>query len=379
MKRRDLWRLSLLNVFAAPVRSLLTVLGMAIGIGAILAVLTLGEAGKTQVRSEMARLGIDKVWLSASHGAFRPGDADLLEESLHVDATETACVPALVQLHKQSATLPLVGCSPRYLDMNGVRLTAGRALHPLEWRRDGRSILLGAQAAQELGASPGDVVMVLGTALRVAGLVEGGDAFVQMDPAQAVFLPVEALCGMIGEIIHEIMLDVPSGEKPQHIAQRAQSALGLRRGIAADAVTLQVQMEAADSVITTFVEVLKWVAFVCILVGGIGVMNILLVSVRERRREIGVMKSLGAGFGQICALFLLEALIYALIGGLLGVCIGLGLISMAGGSIGLNARAKPADCVIVLLCSLLVGLFFGVAPASRAAGMRCVDALRDGR
>lgn len=378
MKRRDLWRLSLLNVFAAPVRSLLTVLGMAIGIGAILAVLTLGEAGKTQVRSEMARLGIDKVWLSSPDG-FRPGDGALLEESLQVDAVETACVPLTVRFGNRAQMLMLVGCTPQYLDMNGVHLADGRALHPLEWRRDGRSILLGAQAAKELGASAGDVLMVEGAAFCIAGIVQGGDAFVRVDPSQAAFLPMDVLCGMIGETIHEIMLDVPANEKPQDLAQKAQSVLSLRRGIAVDAVTLQVQMDAADSVITTFVEVLKWVAFVCILVGGIGVMNILLVSVRERRREIGVMKSLGAGFGQICALFLLEALIYALIGGLLGVCIGLGLISMAGGSIGLNARAKPADCIIVLLCSLMVGLFFGVAPASRAAGMRCVDALRDVR
>ena len=378
MKRLDLWKLSLLNVFTSPVRSLLTILGMAIGIGAILAVITLGEAGRTQVRSEMARLGIDKVWLSASQEEpLRLGDGQLLADALEVTAAETAYLPVKAVCGEREQTLTLVGCTQQYLDMAAVRITVGRTFYPLEWEADGRSMVLGVQTAQELDAAPGDVVCVQGIPFRVVGLAVGGEAFSRADPAASAFLPIEVLCGMIGETIQEIMLDVPGGAMPQHIALMAQQVLSGHRGVSADALTLQVQMEAADSVVTIFVEVLKWVAFVCILVGGIGVMNILLVSVRERRREIGVMKSLGAGYGQICTIFLLEALLYALIGGMLGICMGLGLISLAGTAIGLSAQAKAGDCAIVFAVSLLVGLFFGVAPASRAAGMKCVDALRE--
>jgi len=136
-------------------------------------------------------------------------------------------------------------------------------------------------------------------------------------------------------------------------------------------------MEAADSVVSVFVDVLKWVAMICVLVGGIGVMNILLVSVRERTREIGIMKSLGTTRGQICRLFLLEALLYALIGGAAGVLTGLLLIAVAGWSIGLNAHAAIGDCLLVFACALMVGLVFGVAPASRASALTCVDALRE--
>ena len=115
---------------------------------------------------------------------------------------------------------------------------------------------------------------------------------------------------------------------------------------------------------------------ICMLVGGVGVMNILLVGVRERRREIGIMQSMGTTGGQICCLFLLEALIYAAIGGFLGILLGMGLTDAAGRSIGLHPQISLFDCAAVLMVAFLTGLGFGVAPAARASGMKPVDALR---
>ena len=102
MRRYDFWKLSLLNIFAAPARSVLTVLGMAIGIGAILAVITLGDAGRAQVKSEMARLGIDRVWLTASEGQnLRHGDAQLLATALDASATEQVYAPTTARAGRQ--------------------------------------------------------------------------------------------------------------------------------------------------------------------------------------------------------------------------------------------------------------------------------------
>ena len=378
MRRMDLWKLSLLNVFASPVRSVLTVLGMAIGVSAILAVLALGEAGKTQVRAEMGRLGIDKVWVSASgEDGLRHGDGRLLADILALDATEVAYASASVKHGSEAVPCAVLGCAQSYLDMTGIALAKGRALYPMEWRADSRSVLLGESAAQAIGARPGDVITLEGIAFVVRGTVQSANAFSRVDASGAVIVPIEALCVLLGQTVHEVLLDVPEGTMPQNVATMAQNVMEMRRGVSVDTLTLQVQMEAADSVITIFVDVLKWVALICILVGGIGVMNILLVSVRERRREIGVMKSLGTTYGQICALFLLEAVLYATLGGVLGILLGFGLIAAAGRSIGLTAWARPADCVTVFLAALAVGIAFGVMPASRAASLKCVDALRD--
>ena len=378
LKRYDFWRLSLVNIFAAPARSVLTVLGMAIGIGAILAVLTLGDAGKVQVQSEMARLGIDRVWLTAAEGeTLRHGDAQLLADALDTAATEQVYAPVVARAALRDESCVLVGCSREYMAVMDTRVLEGRGLHALEWREGGRSVLLGHELAQRLGLSQGGQISVAGMPFWVRGTVEQRNELSQVDASNAVFLPIAIFCELMGQSVHEITLAVPQGMMPQAVAAMAQDVMRRQRHTGVTAVTMQVQIEAANSVMSIFVDVLKWVAAICIVVGGIGVMNILLVSVRERRREIGVMKSLGATQRQVCLLFLLEALLYALVGGASGILIGVALIEAAGRSIGLQPVILGGDCAAVFAAALLVGLFFGVSPASRAARMKPVDALRD--
>ncbi len=378
MKRYDFWRLSLRNIFAAPARSVLTVLGMAIGIGAILAVLTLGDAGKHQVQSEMARLGIDRVWLTAAEGgSLRQGDAELLMQALGTTATEQVYAPVMAQSAAKQQSCVVVGCTRAYLTVMDTSVLKGRGLYAPEWEAGGRSVLLGEEIATELSVAAGELVSLAGMPFWVRGVVRQNNELSQVDASRAVFMPIKVLCGMMGQSVHEITLTVPKGAKPQAVAVMAQDVMLSQRGLHVETVTMQVQIEAANSVMSIFVDVLKWVAVICILVGGIGVMNILLVSVRERRREIGIMKSLGTTEGQVCTLFLLEALIYALVGGTFGILIGVGLIETAGRSIGLTPVIRIGDCAAVFMAALAVGLFFGVAPASRASRMKPVDALRE--
>lgn len=378
MKRYDFWKLSLLNIFAAPARSVLTVLGMAIGIGAILAVITLGDAGRAQVKSEMTRLGIDRVWLTAAEGeTLRHGDAQLLASALDATATEQVYAPATARAGRREESCVLVGCSREYMDLMGTGVLEGRDLYAAEWQPGARSVLLGAALAEKLGVEPGELISVSGVPLWVRGIIAQGNELSQVDASGAVFLPIAVFCEWMGQSVHEIILSVPEGVTPQAAAAMAQDVMRVKRDLAVETVTMQVQIEAANSVMSIFVDVLKWVAAICILVGGIGVMNILLVSVRERRREIGIMKSLGTTEGQICLLFLLEALVYALVGGCMGLVIGIGLIETAGRSIGLTPVIRLGDCAAVFLAALAVGLFFGVSPASRASRMKPVDALRD--
>ena len=137
MKRYDFWKLSLLNIFAAPARSVLTVLGMAIGIGAILAVITLGDAGRAQVKSEMARLGIDRVWLTASEGqTLRHGDAQLLSSALDASATEQVYAPVEARAGRSEESCVLVGCSREYMDMMGTSVLRGRDRYAAECVHD---------------------------------------------------------------------------------------------------------------------------------------------------------------------------------------------------------------------------------------------------
>lgn len=379
MKWRDQWQLSFRNIFAAPVRSLLTVLGMSIGIGAILAVLTLGTAGRNQVRAEMTRLGIDRVWLTAARQEepLMRGDGALLKRELKVAAAEQLTVPVKIAVgDKESETL-LVGCDLVCLQMAGSAVTLGKMIPVQEWKQGGKGILLGETLAAELGGGPGTLVSAGGMLFRCAGVLRMEDRASGLDWNRAAFVPLETLSDSVGSSLSQITLLTDDRLTPDELARNATRVLKRSRGVEAETLTLQVQSEAAESVIAVFVEVLQWVAFICTLVGGIGVMNILLVSVRERRREIGVMMALGTEPGQVCRLFLMEALIYAAVSGVLGILTGVFLIQAAAGSIGLHPVLMAGDCAAVFACALAVGLISGVVPASRAARLKPADALRN--
>jgi len=379
VKWRDQWQLSFRNIFSAPVRSLLTVLGMSIGIGAILAVLTLGTAGRNQVRAEMTRLGIDRVWLTAARQEepLMRGDGALLKRELKVAAAEQLTVPVKIAVgDKESETL-LVGCDLVCLQMAGSAVTLGKMIPVQEWKQGGNGILLGETLAAELGGGPGTLVSAGGMLFRCAGVLRMEDRASGLDWNRAAFVPLETLSDSVGSSLSQITLLTDDRLTPDELARNATQVLKRSRGVEAETLTLQVQSEAAESVIAVFVEVLQWVAFICTLVGGIGVMNILLVSVRERRREIGVMMALGTEPGQVCRLFLMEALIYAAVSGVLGILTGVFLIQAAAGSIGLHPVLMAGDCAAVFACALAVGLISGVVPASRSARLKPADALRN--
>lgn len=143
-----------------------------------------------------------------------------------------------------------------------------------------------------------------------------------------------------------------------------------------ETLSLQNEIDAARQVVRIFVTVLACVAAVCMLTGAIGVMNILLISVRERRREIGLLKAIGGTALQVGLLFLLEAAGYGALGGLLGLALGVMMIRFFAGIVGLDASLTLSTAAPVMLAALLLGAAFGVLPALRAARMQPVDALR---
>lgn len=371
MKRFDLLKLSFLNVFSVPIKSLLTVLGFAIGVAAVLAVLTLGEAGRNRVQSEMGRLGINRIWLTeAQKGELLRGSGNYLP----FENDELVYLPAFMKIAAhEEIPVTLIGCEKEYLA--DAELYAGRWLWPLEWHMKTPVVLIGAELAVRYGIEPGEFVSLGEMNVLVCGLIGPKEGVSTVALEESIVIPLDLLCTETGHTICEIQLSAPESYSLQTAQTLSINALK-RQGISVTAQTMEVQMEAASSVLFTFINVLKWVAMICILVGGIGVMNILLVGVRERRREIGVMKSMGTTACQICALFLQEALIYGMCGGFLGILLGMGLIQAAGRAIDLAAKVNLGNCAIVLCCAVCTGVLFGVAPAFQACKLNCVDALR---
>lgn len=378
MKRFELWKLGLQNVLASSLRSVLTVAGMAIGVAAVLAVITLGEAGKTQVKDEIGRLGIDRVIVTQAEDAgLTETDGALLKQRLETDVDELVCLPTELSLRSATVRGTLVGCTRTFFEGTTPAYAAGRGMNAGEWLTSARSAVVGSQIASALNLQPGEWFSASGLMLCCTGIISSCQTAAQIDFASAVVVPLRLLLPLTNGGLQQLSVQVPPGTTPDETAQRAAELVFDYSGKRVNALSMQTQADAANTVLNVFVDVLKWVAFICILVGGIGVTNILLVSVRERRREIGIMQSLGATRIQICGMFLFEALLYAFSGGITGLMLGGILVALAGGSIGISAVIASKDCVLVFAAALGLGLLSGVAPAAKASLLRPIDALRD--
>ncbi|MBQ8536904.1 MAG: ABC transporter permease [Clostridia bacterium] len=381
MRIKDALSLSWQNIFQTPMRSILTILGLSIGIGAILTVLSLGSAGQAQVETEIMRLGVDKVWITAAYQsprALSPSDARIIRHATGVNASGRSYTMLPVAVGNVTAYAQITGCDEQMDQVNQVTLLAGRFLSPWDHQGQQAAVVMDQSLCQALVGEPQEALGIrlnlAGRLYQVVGVI--ADQSVQTFGASqgAAYIPFSCFEQSFSSAVDEITLSVPQGQAAQELADLAVASLN-SQGLY-EAVTLQQEIDAARSVIRIFVMVLACVAAICMLVGGIGVMNILLVSVRERRREIGVIKALGGTKGQVCLLFLLEAVTYALMGGLAGIGCGVLLIHITSHWIGLSAAMDPSLILPAMGCAGLIGVFFGVFPAFRAASLVPVEALR---
>lgn len=373
----DAVRLSFSALRGGIFRTLLTILGLGVGVGAVLAVLTLGDAGEERVESEIARLGVDKVWIRAkdSRHELLAADASELNAITETPACAGAYTVAAVQIDGDAALTQIAGFDASMTSVHAPKLLAGRLLSDAEYEKGSTVCLVDKAFAEKIsGDILGKRITIGNRRFRIVGVIKGMTMQAMTAGSGLVILPLGTFLDTLGGQIAEITLSVQRGQNAETVAQQALATLSADGGFRAD--TLENEIDAAREVVRIFVMVLICVAIVCMLTGSIGVMNVLLVSVRERRREIGLLKAIGGTSAQVGLLFLLEAAVYALLGGLLGVVLGNMMITVFAAWIGLDASLRLADTVPVLLGAALLGCLCGVLPALKAAGLQPVDALR---
>lgn len=377
MNWRDAIRLAISGLRGGIIRTLLTILGLGVGVGAVLAVITLGSAGEARVEAEIARLGVDKVWIRAKDGSheLQTGDPDALYAATKAPACAGAYTAASVRTGSVSSLTQIAGYDAAMAAVHAPRLQQGRLFTSAEYG-EGRTVCLIDQALAERisGEAIGQRITVGNRRFRIIGVVKGMTMQAMSAGSGLIILPLSTFLDTFGGEIAEITLSVQQGQRAELVAEQALLTLSADGGFRAD--TLENEIDAAREVVRIFVMVLVCVAIVCMLTGSIGVMNVLLVSVRERRREIGLLKAVGGTSGQVGLLFLLEAAVYAILGGTLGLILGAIMIAAFGAWIGLDARLDLLDAFPVLLGAALLGVVFGVAPALKAAALEPVEALR---
>lgn len=372
----DAVRLACSALRGGLMRTLLTILGLGVGVGAVLTVLTLGDAGEERVETEIARLGVDKVWLRARDAAHQlmTEDSAALRQAAQAPACAGAYTVALVQAEGASSLTQIAGYDNGMSAVHAVKLLAGRSFTPDEYAQGSTVCLIDKAMAERMsGDAVGKRITIGNRRMRIVGVVKGMTMQAMAAGSGLVILPLNTYLDTFGGQIAEITLSVQRGQNAQTVADQALQLLSAQ-GFRAD--TLENEIAAAREVVRIFVTVLVCVAIVCMITGGIGVMNVLLVSVRERRKEIGLIKAIGGTSGQVGALFLLEAAAYALLGGFLGIVLGMGMTALFAAWIGLDATLQLEDVVPVLLGATVLGCLFGVLPAIRAAALQPVDALR---
>jgi putative ABC transport system permease protein len=389
-------------------RSMLTMLGILIGIAAVVLSVGLGLGSQQQVGAQISSLGSNLLIVSpgstTSSAGVRGGfgsastltisDADALAST--VAAPDIAGVAAVknsslsLTAGSTNWTTTVVGTSPSWLDVRARTLSDGRFLTDEDNADEAAVTVLGSETATELFGSTdavGRTVTINGIDFTVVGVLEsaGSDSSSNLDDQALVPLSTSAnrlVGGTSRNAVSTIYLQAASTDTLPAAYQEAQALLlnlhGIRSASSADFSTASQQslLATATSVSRTLTILLTGIAALSLLVGGIGVMNIMLVSVTERTREIGLRKALGAPPAAIRRQFLVEAVVLGLAGGILGAVLGVACAMVLPGVLDTSIVVSPLALAGSLVIAIGIGIVFGVYPATRAARLAPIDALR---
>ena len=392
MNALELLRLALSRLRTSRLRAALTMLGVVIGVASVVALVGVGQGTTSNITARLSSLGTNLVTISPAGGSTaQPLTLDDAAAIARVDGVAAVApevqtsVTAVVGTHSQ--TTSVIGTSAAYATVRAYDVWQGTFLTDAAVASGLRVAVLGATTASDLGldaTSIGSTVSIDGLPFRVIGILQpkGGAGF--QNPDDQVLVPLAAIRKyfVAGDSVRTIGVSVTSDERMTEVTNAITALLRGRHELAATAnadfsVFNQTQLlDAASSISATLTLLLGGIASISLVVGGIGIMNIMLVSVRERTREIGIRKAVGARGRDILAQFLIEALTLSLLGGLIGIVLGLGVSALIGQIAGWGFQFNPTTLAAAVVFSLAVGVVFGVWPARQAARLDPINALR---
>jgi putative ABC transport system permease protein len=397
-------RIALRGISANKLRSALTVLGILIGVGAVIILVAVGKGSSTSVQNRIKSLGTNTITVF-NRGRFGGGTARTGTQSRRIqltmadvnalqDKTQAPDVLTVSPVTQSSVTatyngatysVQVTGTTPSYLDATDYHVQAGRSFTEDDVTSRSRVAVIGQDAVSNLfpaGVNPiGQRVRFGNATFQVIGVLakKGSNGFQNQDAV--AIAPYSAVQDQLtGETTFNQL--VVQGKSPGSLAAaqaEITNILASRNGTTAANLPFLILnqgslLQTSNSTNETFTVLLGAVAAISLLVGGIGVMNIMLVTVTERTREIGIRKAIGAPKSVILVQFLVESVLLSLIGGIAGVAVG--LIGSQFRIVGVQPVIVPYSIALAFGVALAVGVFFGFYPANRAASLRPIDALR---
>ncbi len=392
-------KIAIRSLLANKVRSFLATLGIIIGVTSVILMLGLGEGAKVKVTEEIKSFGTNLLVLRPGkkglHGVRTTEKENLtLEDAKAISkipfvknvAPGVASMVQLKYLNKNTRS-SATGTVPSHIEVRNFEVESGRFLTDQDVRERRKVAAICAKVKEDLfGVTDplGKVIKVKGINFQVVGTLKAKGDRGWFNPDDQIFIPITtAMKRLLGiDYLRNINIQVVSIEKMDMVQRAIEAMMRQRHGITAgeeDDFYIRSQREYLDSMMRvsrTFTFLLAGVASVSLVVGGIGIMNIMLVTVAERTREIGIRKAVGGKNRDILRQFLVESLAVSLLGGILGIILGIGggfVVNLSGGY---QVIIKLAPILLGFFFSASVGIFFGYYPARKAAKLNPIDALR---
>ena len=384
-------------------RSALTMLGIVIGNASVITMMGIGEGGQRFVNQELESLGPNVLFVIPGNRATMRISRDVPKTLVYEDAKAIANqVPTVaavagelnsrevVTYRNQNTNVNIIGTTPSFLKVRDFETAMGRFFTDLDMRRNNQVVVLGAELAERLfgNRNPvGEQLRIKNASFQVIGVLEGKGSNLGVNYDEAAVIPLMTMANRIvgrtspyGLELTYLVVSAKNAESVDAAKFQITNLLRLRHKITGeDDFTINTQKDALQIVgqITGALTImLAAIASISLFVGGIGIMNIMLVSVTERTQEIGLRKAIGATQQDILVQFMIEAVIVSVMGGVVGTAIGVSGILLVAAITPLEAAISPGAIATVVLISGGVGLFFGVVPARRAAQLDPIVALR---
>ncbi|HEY6736805.1 MAG TPA: ABC transporter permease [Candidatus Saccharimonadia bacterium] len=400
-------KMAFVSLGNAKLRSFLTMLGIIIGVAAVVAILSIGEGVKQAVRDQITGV-VNANAIAVASGKIAVGkssSAGSAAQSFGASTLTAADITALQKLTHVEAVAPLsiisgivstggtpasnallLATTPDFAKTQSLKFADGRFLTTAD---DNQyvAVLGGGAKAALFGANPAlnQTVTIRGAKFTVIGDLKTSDAAASGFSAgpsfdDAVYIPATAAEKLVGSKppISRLLVQVDQTTNVPAVADAMRAALKTSHGGQEDFTVLTQKdlLSTIDSVLNLLTTFIVAIASISLLVGGIGIMNIMLVSVTERTREIGLRKAIGASSLMVLGQFLIEAVVLSLLGGALGIAAAIGMATLAGKAAKITPIFTPQSIILAVSVSAVVGVVFGIAPAIQAARKRPIQALK---